>query len=67
MSIEELFEKMQNRSLFVGRYDAKNGDEKFMFGVCTVMEFIANEISEEVYEEFRDKFLRNMLDSENAI
>lgn len=67
MSIEELFEKMQNVDLFIGKYDAKNGNEKFMYGICTVMEFIACEISEEIYEEFSDKFLKNMIDSESKI
>ena len=67
MSIEELFKKMQNIDLFIGKYDAKNGNEKFMYGICTVMEFIANEISEETYEKFYDKFLKNMIDSESKI
>lgn len=67
MSIEELFEKMQNVDLFIGKYDAKNGNENFMIGIGTVMEYIAHEISQETYEEFYDKFLKNMLDSESRI
>ena len=67
MSIEELFEKMQNIDLFIGKYDAKNGNKKFMYGIGTVMEFIANEISEETYEKFYDKFLKNLIDSESKI
>ena len=67
MNIEELFEKMQKVDLFIGKYDAKHGNEKFMIGICTVMEFIAHEISEKTYEEFSDKFLKNMIDSENKI
>ena len=33
--------------LLVGEYDAKNGNEKFMYGISTVMEWIAYRVSQE--------------------
>lgn len=49
--------------LFIGKYDAKHGSQKFMFGISTVMEHLAFNTSEQDYEEFSELFLRNMLDS----
>lgn len=43
-------------SLFRGRFDAKNGNIHYMYGINTVMEFIANEAGN---ENFNDIFLRN--------
>jgi hypothetical protein len=50
--------------LFVGEYDARNGDEKFMHGISTVMEWIAYKVSEEDYNEFNDLFIKNLIKSE---
>ena len=50
--------------LFVGEYDARNGDEKFMHGVSLVMEWIAYRVSEEDYNEFNDLFIKNLIKSE---
>ena len=66
-----VFEDMKNNSpsFFFGNYDAKNGKESFMFGVGTVMEFIAMQAdsSEEMYENFSDEFTKNMIKSEKEI
>lgn len=67
MTVEELFEKMKNCNLFMGKYNAKYGKQEFMYGVGTVMEFIAYEISEETYENFSKEFTKNMLDSQAKI
>ena len=40
--------------LLVGKYDAKNGNEKFMYGISTVMEFIAYRVSEADGDAFSD-------------
>ena len=50
--------------LMVGKYDAKNGDEKFMHGISTVMEWIAYRVSEVDGDEFSDLFIKNMIASE---
>lgn len=46
--------------MFLGVYDAKNGSEQFMYGVQTVMEFIAYNCGEEIYNEFEEIFLENL-------
>lgn len=50
--------------LFKGYYDAKHGNNSFMYGICTVMEFIADKISPEVYDKFSTEFVTNMNKSE---
>ena len=47
--------------LFVGKYDATNGSDKFMYGISTVMEYIAYQASEKEYEHFQDIFLENCI------
>lgn len=47
-------------NLFRGVYDAKNGNEHFMYGISTAMEFIANQVSEKTYEKFANEFNSNM-------
>lgn len=50
--------------LFKGCYDAKHENNSFMYGVCTVMEFIADKVSQEVYDKFSTDFVTNMNKSE---
>ena len=45
--------------LFLGRFDAKNGDPKFIYGISTVMEFIALEYSEKDYDDFQKIWFEN--------
>lgn len=49
--------------LFVGRYDAMNGDEHFMYGISTVMEYIAHQVSEEDGYNFSEMFNNNLIES----
>ena len=37
--------------LFLGRFDAKNGDPKFIYGINTVMEFIALKKKKKDYDD----------------
>lgn len=59
-----VFNDMMNSGcgLLVGRYDAKNGDEKFMHGISTVMEWIAYKTSEKQGEDFSLMFTENMIE-----
>ena len=50
--------------LFKGHYDAKHGNNIFMYGICTVMKFIADKVSPEVYNKFSTEFATNMNKSE---
>ena len=45
--------------LFVGRFDAKNGSKEFMYGIGTIMEFIALNAGEQTYDEFEKIWLEN--------
>lgn len=40
--------------LFLGRFDARKGNDHFMYGVCTVMEFLTYSISDEEGDAFRE-------------
>lgn len=46
--------------LFLGRFDAEHGNFHFMFGVETVMEFIATNVSEKNGEDFITMFIDNL-------
>ena len=47
--------------VFQGKYDAVHGDEKFMYGIHTVMSFIAFEAGD---YDFEDSFMDNMIECE---
>lgn len=54
-------------SLFRGQYDAKNGNEQYMFGIWIVMEFLADKVSDEEADKFNEMFATNMCMSEDKI
>lgn len=64
-----VFNDMMNSGcgLLVGRYDAKNGNEKYMFGVDTVMEWIAYKVSEAQGDDFSELFMKNMVESQKKV
>ena len=64
-----VFNDMMNSGcgLLVGKYDAKNGDEKFMHGIDVVMEWIAYRASEKQGEEFSAMFFDNMIESQEKV
>ena len=49
--------------LFTGNFDSKNGNKNFMYGICTVMEFIAYNASEQDYNDFGEIWLENFMKS----
>ncbi len=53
--------------MFVGKYDARNGKEDFMYGISTVMESIAYHVSDKVGDNFSDTFIKNMIASEDRV
>lgn len=61
-----VFNDMMNSGcgLLVGKYDAKNGNEKYMFGVDTIMEWIAYKVSEAQGDDFSELFTKNMVESQ---
>ena len=52
-----VLEDLKQVPMFTGKYDAKNGSKGFMWGVLTVLEYIAGKAGD---EEYIDKFLDNM-------
>lgn len=65
--IKQLIEEMSECGLFVGKYDAENGSEQFMYGVDTVMEYLAYKVSEEYGDKFCGMFLENMVESKKRV
>lgn len=53
--------------LLVGKYDAKNGDPAYMYGISTVMEWIAYRISDEDGDAFSAMFIKNMIESKESV
>ena len=51
--------------MFTGIYDAEHGDEHFMHGINTVMAYIADQISDDTYDNVEDLFLTNMVASQH--
>lgn len=64
-AFKKVLKELSKLNLLVGIYDAKNGKEDFMYGIETVMELIASEVGVKTYEEFSNKFLDNLIASEN--
>ena len=55
---------MRNGSLFAGNYDAVNGNPEFMYGILSLLEYLAYSVDENFGDEIEDIFIKNMLKSE---
>jgi hypothetical protein len=53
--------------MFIGKHDASHGDFHFMYGIGTIMEFIAYKVSEADGDAFSDLFIKNMIESEKML
>lgn len=49
--------------LFIGKYDSVNGSEKYMYGIQTVLEFIAYKVGEQQGTNFEHFFTQNLIKS----
>lgn len=49
--------RLSSIPLFRGRYDAKNGDDNYMYGTMAVMQLIAHEAGR---DDFQDIFVQNL-------
>lgn len=63
MDMRALVLEMMECPMFRGEYDAKYGKESFMYGVATVMEYLALKVDENFYQEVSDIFVKNMVKS----
>lgn len=50
---------VKSSGLFVGQFDAKNGNKNFMYGIGTIMEFIALNAGEQTYDDFEKIWFEN--------
>ena len=62
-----IFYELCKCDLFIGKYDARHGNEHFMYGISTVMECLASMISDETYDVFNSMFTNNMIESEKKV
>ena len=63
-TLKNIFEELKTCNLFVGKYDAKNGNKHYMYGINSVMECLAYMIDEKYGDNFSKEFFENMLTSE---
>lgn len=60
-----LADLMNKSPLLTGKYDAENGKKSFMYGIGTVMEYIADGTgNENLLNKFEDMFYDNLVLSE---
>ena len=57
--LKKIIEEMQKCGLFAGKFDAKNGNVDFMYGIETVMEYLTSLISDEYHDEYEKEFINN--------
>ena len=62
--LKNIIEEMRECGMLEGRYDAKNGNSEFMYGILTVMECLAQRVSDEYGDNFSDAFIQNLTISE---
>ena len=65
--IRQLVLEMMKCPMFRGEYDAKNGNEDFMYGISTVIEYLAYRVDDEFYQHVSDTFIHNMVKSEEKV
>ena len=54
--LKDIIEEMRECKMFEGHYDAKNGQPEFMYGISTVMEYLAYMVSDEYGDSFSNTF-----------
>ena len=65
--IRQLVSKMMECPMFRGEYDAKHGNESFMNGIATVMEYLASLADDTFYQEVSNVFTHNMVKSQEKV
>ena len=65
--IRQLVSEMMECPMFRGEYDAKHGNESFMYGIVTVMEYLASLVDDTFYQEVSDVFTHNMAKSQEKV
>lgn len=65
--LKGIIEEMRECKMFNGIYNAKNGSAQFMYGISTVMEYLAYRVSDEYGDSFSDTFVNNLIASEQKV
>lgn len=65
--LRQLVLQMMECPMFRGEYDARCGNKSFMYGIATVMEYLAIKVDEDFYREVSDTFIKNMVKSQEKI
>ena len=65
--IRQLVLEMMECPMFRGEYDAKNGSESFMYGIATVIEYLASLADDTFCQEVSDVFTHNMVKSQEKV
>ena len=65
--IRQLVSKMMDCPMFRGEYDARHGNESFMNGIATVMEYLASLVDDTFYQKVSDTFTHNMVKSQEKV
>ena len=65
--IRHLVSKMMECPMFRGEYDARHGNEFFMNGIATVMEYLASCVDDTFYQSVSDVFTHNMVKSQEKV
>ena len=55
---------MQNGGFFAGNYDAVNGNPEFIYGISSLLEYLAYSVDENLGNEVEEVFIKNMIKSE---
>lgn len=63
-TLKNIFDELCTCSLYMGTYDARHGNDHFMYGINSVMSTLASMISEEEEHNFNKTFFENMIYSE---
>ena len=58
---------IQSNGLFAGNYDAENGNSDFMYGISSLLEYLAYSVDADLGNEVEDIFGENMLKSEKSL
>ena len=65
MIVKKIIETiMEDNGLFAGNYDAINGNLEFMYGISSLLEYLAYSVDENFGNDVEDVFVKNILKSE---
>ena len=65
--IRQLVLEMMECPMFRGEYDAEHGNESFMYGIATVIEYLASLADDTFCQEVSDVFTHNMVKSQEKV